>query len=174
MTKKGYCFVCNKEVDCLINEEQQYKDFHYEVDFIGKKATCSICGEELYDEEVIDYNRQQITKELLNSPNTPRNLVFMQLIKKYGEKQVIVAIEELSELQKELCKALRGKPDIDHITEELADVWIMFQQMKLYFGIDSNEILDVVNMKVERSKKLLLGGNNESTNEKRDCNNSMC
>lgn len=156
MTKKGYCCVCNKEVDCLINEEeQQYEDFPYEAHFIGKKATCSICGEELYDEEVIDYNRQQITKELLNSPNTPRNLVFMQLIEKYDEKQVIVAIEELSELQKELCKALRGKVDLDHITEEFADVWIMLQQMKLYFRIDSKKIEDIVNAKIERSKELL-------------------
>lgn len=156
MTKKGYCFVCNKEVDYVINEEQQqYEDFPYEVHIIGKKATCSICGEELYDDEVIEYNRQKIVKELLNSPNTPRQLVFAQLIEIYGEKQVVVAIEELSELQKELCKALRGKVDIDHITEELADVWIMFQQMKLYFRIDSKKIEDIVNAKIERSKELL-------------------
>lgn len=156
MTKKGYCFVCNKEVDYIVIDGiQKYEGFPYEVHFIGKKATCSICGEELYDEETIEYNRQQITKELLNSPNTPRKLVFKQLIEKYGEKQVIVAIEELSELQKELCKALRGKPDIDHITEELADVWIMFQQMKLYFRIDSKKIEDIVNAKIERSKELL-------------------
>lgn len=156
MTKKGYCCVCNKEVDYVINEEQQqYKDFPYEVHFIGKKATCSICGEEIYDDEVIEYNRQQIVKELLILPNTPRELVFARLIEKFGEKQVIVAIEELSELQKELCKASRGKVDLDHITEEFADVWIMLQQMKLYFKIDSEKIEYIVSAKIERSKELL-------------------
>lgn len=156
MTKKGYCFMCDKEVDYIVIDEiQNYEDFPYEVHFIGKKATCSICGEEIYDDEVIEYNRQQIVKKIFNSPNTPRNLVFMRLIEKFEEKQVVVAIEELSELQKELCKALRGKVDIEHITEELADVWIMFQQMKLYFRIDSKKIEDIVNAKIERSKELL-------------------
>lgn len=156
MAKKGYCFACNKEVNYkVIDEIQKYEDFPYEVDFIGKKATCSICGEELYDDEVIEYNRQKIIQEILILPNTSRELVFARLIEKFGEKQVIVAIEELSELQKELCKALRGKLDIDHITEEFADVWIMLQQMKLYFRIDSKKIEDIVDSKIERSKELL-------------------
>ena len=44
----------------------------------------------------------------------------------YGsEIQRIVAIEELSELQKELCKSLRGQTDKQHIAEEIADVQIM-------------------------------------------------
>ena len=48
----------------------------------------------------------------------------------YGvESQVVVAIEELSELQKELCKMLRGKQDTEHIAEEIADVQIMLAQL---------------------------------------------
>ena len=39
----------------------------------------------------------------------------------YGsEIQRVVAIEELSELQKELCKSLRGQTDTQHIAEEIA------------------------------------------------------
>ena len=41
----------------------------------------------------------------------------------YGnDNQVIVAIEELSELQKELCKMQRGEKDVEHIAEEIADI----------------------------------------------------
>ena len=47
--------------------------------------------------------------------------LYDKLLKKYGDKQIIVAIEELSELQKELCKHLRGKIDITNLIEEIAD-----------------------------------------------------
>ena len=50
----------------------------------------------------------------------------------YGsEIQRVVAIEELSELQKELCKSLRGQTDMQHIAEEIADVQIMLEQMMI-------------------------------------------
>lgn len=50
----------------------------------------------------------------------------------YGsEIQRVVAIEELSELQKELCKSLRTGADRPHIAEEIADVQIMLEQMML-------------------------------------------
>lgn len=50
--------------------------------------------------------------------------------------QMIVAIEELSECQKELCKILRGGGDIDHLAEEIADVTICLEQMQLIFCLD--------------------------------------
>ena len=53
-------------------------------------------------------------------------------ISSYGsEIQRVIAIEELSELQKELCKSLRGQTDRQHIAEEIADVQIMLEQMML-------------------------------------------
>lgn len=56
-------------------------------------------------------------------------------IKKWGYRlQVIVAIEELSELQKELTKWLRGKSTNDGLMEEMADVSIMLNQLQLIFG----------------------------------------
>lgn len=54
----------------------------------------------------------------------------------YGsEIQHIVAIEELSELQKELCKSLRGQTDKQHIAEEIADVQIMMEQMMILYEL---------------------------------------
>lgn len=54
----------------------------------------------------------------------------------YGsEIQRVVAIEELSELQKELCKSLRGKTDRQHIAEEIADVQIMLEQMMILYEL---------------------------------------
>lgn len=82
--------------------------------------------------------------------------IFKELIDKYGDKQVIVAIEELSELQKELCKYLRGKGNVEHITEELADVWIMINQMQMLFKIDSYDLEQKIDEKVLRTKERLL------------------
>lgn len=48
-----------------------------------------------------------------------------------------MVFEEMSELQKELCKALRGSINQDNIAEEIADVEIMLEQMKLLFEVES-------------------------------------
>ena len=49
-----------------------------------------------------------------------------EIIDYYGEeKQMIKAIEEMSELQKELCKTLIGKGNRDSLVEEIADVQII-------------------------------------------------
>ena len=42
-------------------------------------------------------------------------------IKKYGtQAQICMVFEEMAELQKELCKRLRGSENIDHVAEEIA------------------------------------------------------
>lgn len=63
--------------------------------------------------------------------------VFKAAIEEFGEAaQVTMVFEEMSELQKELCKWLRGNTDAEEryrIAEEIADVEIMLAQMKLLF-----------------------------------------
>lgn len=78
--------------------------------------------------------------------------IYTYLINKFGKKeQITVAIEELSELQKELCKYLRyfGKIDINHISEEMADVEIMLEQLKVIF----NNSIDVEYRKKEKIQR---------------------
>ena len=58
-----------------------------------------------------------------------------EAIQTYGaQSQIIVAIEELSELIKELTKHLRGEDNLNHISEEMADVRIMLEQLAIMFG----------------------------------------
>lgn len=55
---------------------------------------------------------------------------------RYGvEKQMVVAIEEMSEVQKELCKFIRGKGDPEHLAEEIADAFITLEQMEYFHGL---------------------------------------
>lgn len=61
---------------------------------------------------------------------------FKQAIEKFGNtKQIIKAIEEFSEMQKELCKFLLYSDDVDYykIADEMADVIIMNYQLKKIF-----------------------------------------
>ena len=51
------------------------------------------------------------------------------------DAQVTKAIEELSELQKELCKFLLDDGKFENIIEEVADVEIMVEQLELIFEI---------------------------------------
>lgn len=48
-----------------------------------------------------------------------------------GEAQTLMMFEEMSELQKELCKHARGADNVDAIAEEIADVQIMLTQMMI-------------------------------------------
>ena len=80
----------------------------------------------------------------------------IKLIDKFGDKQINICIEEMSELIKALCKHTRGNTDIGNIKEEIADVYIMLMQMLLLFEIDTNEFLEMVNFKINRTKERLL------------------
>lgn len=62
--------------------------------------------------------------------------VLQSVITKYGnEKQVLKCIEEMSELTKELCKNCFGKTNTTEIAEEIADVEIMLEQMKMIYNL---------------------------------------
>ena len=58
-------------------------------------------------------------------------------IQAYGEtSQLLMLFEEMSELQKAVCKAIRF-PKRNHraVAEEIADVEIMLEQCKMIFGV---------------------------------------
>ena len=58
--------------------------------------------------------------------------IYRAALKQWGPiAQTLMVFEEMSELQKELCKSARGKQNKDAIAEEIADVYIMLGQMVL-------------------------------------------
>lgn len=42
------------------------------------------------------------------------------------------------------------KCDIKHIADEIADIQVMLNQLKLYYGIDDSEIVGIMNYKIQR------------------------
>lgn len=75
----------------------------------------------------------------------------IKIIKNYGTfNQIQMAIEEMAELTKELCKLKRcGQNNIEHIEEEIADVQITLNQLKIMFPSDR----DWYNEKIDRTLK---------------------
>lgn len=69
----------------------------------------------------------------------------------YGkDMQLTVAVEELSELIKEICKNKRGRDNRDNIIEEMADCYIMLEQLAIIYGIRLNEIVAMMYSKMQR------------------------
>lgn len=88
-----------------------------------------------------------------------RNKVYKQLENAKGrEHQILVAIEELSELQKELTKFLRDDSytNSKKICEELGDVKIVCEQLDRFFDPDSIMVPFVIDYKIERLKLFYL------------------
>jgi hypothetical protein len=70
--------------------------------------------------------------------------------------QLVVALEELSECQKEICKTMRGETNLDHLAEEIADATIMLEQVRLMYGLDELVCMKM-DEKVKRLEKRLEG-----------------
>ena len=70
-----------------------------------------------------------------------RQKTYTNALHKWGmEAQVFMAVEEMAELTKELCKVRRGKEDKAGLIDEIADVKIMLEQLQFMFGIEKQDI----------------------------------
>jgi NTP pyrophosphatase (non-canonical NTP hydrolase) len=68
-----------------------------------------------------------------------------------------MAIEEMSELTKELCKLVnRGFDNKQQIAEEIADVFITISQIIVGFNIE-NEVNEFKELKIRKLKELVNG-----------------
>lgn len=62
--------------------------------------------------------------------------IFEKALAQYGpEVQIKMLYEEMAELQLAVCKHGRGADNLDNIAEEIADVGIMLDQMRLLFNV---------------------------------------
>lgn len=92
------------------------------------------------------------------------NGVYRMALDTFGaEAQTLMCMEEMSELQKELCKHARGADNTAHIAEEIADVRIMLDQMAILHGC-AGLAANYKTAKLER----LLNRLEETKNEKAD------
>lgn len=84
-----------------------------------------------------------------------RDEILKSAIDRYGNtSQLIVAMEEMAELTKELSKFFRGAHNQYAIAEEIADVRIMLEQLEIMFDC-AGAAAAYQEAKVERMRKRL-------------------
>lgn len=76
--------------------------------------------------------------------------VYADALETFGPtKQLAKALEELTEVQLEICRALDGRASMAHLAEEVADATIMLEQVRQIFGINA-EVCQFMDAKVLR------------------------
>lgn len=80
-----------------------------------------------------------------------RRSVYTAAIDKFGEDcQIWKAVEEMSELTKEICKFQNGGGATrESIVDEIADVTIMMEQLRILFNVN-DDVQERIDFKVSR------------------------
>lgn len=82
-----------------------------------------------------------------------RKAIYWAAFDKWGLLlQLVVALEELSECQKEICKLMRGNENMGHLAEEIADTRICLEQLCLFYGL-GDEVARQKEAKLQRLKE---------------------
>lgn len=127
------CSVCGEDPHFLAFDASGYK-------------FCPNCGAKM-DEKP---GKDEISMNKI--PYDQRKAVYEKAISKYGvNKQIWKFMEEVAELQEAVCKYLSGRIGFgfDNVAEEIADVTIMLEQLRLLF--DCNDLVnEYIDKKVER------------------------
>ena len=86
--------------------------------------------------------------------------IIRETVNIYGDKQYMIAVEEMAELMQAISKYLRitysgcsdaeQKEAINNIAAEMADVYVMLEQLQLMLNIKNADIQSVIDKKLNR------------------------
>lgn len=94
--------------------------------------------------------------EVVEENNMVKELYRLALSTYGAQAQTMMVMEEMAELQKELCKHARDKENRAQIAEEIADVQIMLEQMELLHDCEGL-VAEFKAQKLDRLEKRLRG-----------------
>lgn len=146
MEDKYKCPYCDGKGKVLVSGPE-WNDYY---------ENCSHChgsGKKMIEVSLEDYENAHKDEK-----QKEKEQLYKKAIEKWGkELQITLAIEEMSELQKELCKYLRGDRNRSAILEEITDVEIMIEQIKIILNVDELNIKELKEYKINRLKKRIEG-----------------
>lgn len=189
MIKREIEALHQKLTDLGVKHEYSVKSNHYRIEFedisnskrywviqlIAKEGITSadlqfdygyddtvLVGFGFSDEEIV-FETADDTIDCIKKIIKKDSIVIEKAINYFGvQLQIIVAIEELAELQKELTKFLRADNnekcaiyDEDNIIEEIADVTIMIKQLMVIFEVNQEIVDKMIEYKLERLNQYL-------------------
>lgn len=135
----------------------------------GDGVVCSVCGTDfctlVYHTDdfkffphcgaVMDEKPGKDEGKMNTIPYEQRKAVYEKAIKAYGaESQTWKFLEEVAELQDAICKRCFLRDSVEHVAEEIADVTIMLEQLRIIFGVN-DLVCECMDRKVERLKEKL-------------------
>lgn len=106
------------------------------------------------DREIL---KKKLTDESIKKYNFTEEICILQAIReRCGSDHILyICIEELSELQKEITKALRGESNMLGIKEEMADVAVCLEHLMFIFHIEGSDLSRVKDVKLQRMEEFL-------------------
>lgn len=155
------CCQCGNEI-----YEDPYQCFciwTYDTGDIGSGYLCETCRERIVKhaglEKIVNPQncRERYSRNRMDGgyKMTPKE-VMRKAIETYGEEaQLWMVAEEMSELQKEICKYKRGKKNQEEMTDEIADVLIMIEQLSIICGITIDSVRERIDYKIDRLEERL-------------------
>ena len=123
------------------------------------KKECKNCLDNGYHFGCVKcYKKDRWKPKIIIQSETENLKIYKKAIATFGnESQINIAIEEMSELTKELCKRSRGRDNKAEILEEIADVYIMMHQLTLMFDNDADKVvLKNIDAKTKRLEVLIV------------------
>lgn len=112
-----------KNEDYVKNASMMNDKIKYQEGQINANKYCLECMGKIKDQG----SKEQISDD-----------IYEKAVIKFGKTpQLIMAMEEMSELIQGLSKDIRGKRNEDNISEEIADVEIMLAQLKIIYQNDA-------------------------------------
>ena len=87
----------------------------------------------------------------------------MHILYRYGAKsQMLKCCEELSELETAILKHInKDTNNTDEVLDEMADVYIMLEQMKSVFPFGENVLEERIEYKLDRQMQRIKGGDGD-------------
>lgn len=108
--------------------------------------------------KLLDSETGKLSKEEIHDVMNRSIDILSKNTKRRGDTNVIIAVQEFSEMIKEATDYLRGKPDDIGLLEELADTILSAEYIKLIIGID-DELLDrAIKIKIDRLREKIDSG----------------
>ena len=99
--------------------------------------------------------------------NELQKSVIENALDKWGSmSELVVTIEELSELQKEVTKQIRNEGTMENLVEDMADVYIVMEYLKMIFATTDDDINKEVEKKLNRLENRLNSENEQQKGEK--------
>lgn len=111
---------------------------------------------------VFKMNRERFKQEYINSKNELDKKKMKDIVRSFSianmdnefairdPYNLVLAVEELSELQKAIIKYLRNGEDKMAVLEEMADVLISIMSVQAIVGIPTDDLYKAVNVKANR------------------------